>query len=355
MRITVFVAASDGFLAVALRQLLRAAPGVVLAGEARDGQAALAALSDRSLDAVVVERALLAGANGEPLAAALRRRTAPTVIVDPLGTKPVPFETVGPMAVLAPAEPAPSANFGVIAAGLLPSLQRLVEDWRLAGARLGEKAAPRSATPPVLASGRRRPELVLIGASTGGPTALAVVLKGVQRPSMPVVIAQHMPPGQTASFAQHLAEVTGLTVVERGGGPLPADGSVTVLRAGDDYRLRRMEQEGLALRRTRLADTPFHPSVDALLLSAAEAGLAAGAVIMTGMGCDGAAGARALAGQGVPVLVQTPESCAVSGMPEAAISAGAATEVLGPEAIAARINGWMRQRESVAIPEGGAS
>jgi len=65
-----------------------------------------------------------------------------------------------------------------------------------------------------------------------------------------------------------------------------------------------------------------------------------GAAILTGMGQDGAAGALAMAQKGLPVIAQRPDTCAVAGMPRAAIDNGAARAVQSPESIASTINRW---------------
>ena len=89
----------------------------------------------------------------------------------------------------------------------------------------------------------------------------------------------------------------------------------------------------------------FHPNADILLTSIAELDRPVVGVVLTGMGNDGCKGALALASRGYPVLAQRPSNCVVAGMPEAAIAAGAVTEIAVPAVIAARLNEWF------ALPE----
>ena len=98
------------------------------------------------------------------------------------------------------------------------------------------------------------------------------------------------------------------------------------------------------------ASGAVHPSADILMLSLAPLVRQAVAVILTGMGDDGTRGAGAFAQRDWPVLVQDPASCVVAGMPQSAIAAGAASEVLTLAAMARRLNGWLAEDETGAPP-----
>src|SRR6185503_6492077 len=112
---------------------------------------------------------------------------------------------------------------------------------------------------------------------------------------------------------------------------------VTVLRGGADYRLTRGRRGGLRLVATEMAGNVFHPSADLLFASAAEAGLAAVAVVLSGMGDDGARGACAIAARGGRVLVQDFASCVVPGMPSAARAACPQAAIASLPTIAAQL------------------
>src|SRR5262249_2244818 len=147
------------------------------------------------------------------------------------------------------------------------------------------------------------------------------------------------PESETAGFATRLSEVSGLRVCEVAAGPLPPSGTIGVVRGGNDYRVVR-RGSALHLRDAVLAGNPFHPNVDEILASAVAAGVAVGAVIMTGMGQDGAAGALAMARKGLPVIAQRPDTCAVAGMAQSTIDNGAARAVQSPDSIATTLNRW---------------
>jgi two-component system chemotaxis response regulator CheB len=169
------------------------------------------------------------------------------------------------------------------------------------------------------------PRIIAIGSSTGGPQALASLL-GAASPALarvPVLVAQHMPPVFTGILAERLARATGRETQEGVQGEALRPGTVD-----------RAAQPVLRLG----SEPPVHfcrPAVDPLFASvAATFGPAALGIVLTGMGHDGAAGARAIAEAGGSVIVQDEASSVVWGMPGAAASVGACAAVLPPAEIA---------------------
>jgi chemotaxis response regulator CheB len=201
---------------------------------------------------------------------------------------------------------------------------------------------------------RGRPDMVLVAASTGGPSALTLLLHHLGPPRLPVVIAQHMPADQTAGFAQHLAAESGVNVIEQGAGDVPSQAQVIVLRGGSDYRLARGRAGQFRLVATEVAGNVFHPSADLLFGSAAEAGMTVIAVVLSGMGDDGARGAAAVAAQGGRVLVQDFASCVVAGMPSATRAVCPSAAVASVPEIAERLSRWSMAliRRAEVVPEG---
>ena len=172
----------------------------------------------------------------------------------------------------------------------------------------------------------RRADVVVIGASLGGPRALATLLRGLPA-DFPVGIAvvQHIADGFTEGLASWLAQECPLRVRQALDGDLLQPGQVLLAPSGHHL----LVGEG----RVRLFDGPpvdtFKPSVTPLFLSAAQAyGARACGVILTGMGHDGAAGLKALHDAGGLTLAQDEQSSAVFGMPKAAIELGAVDRVL---------------------------
>lgn len=191
---------------------------------------------------------------------------------------------------------------------------------------------------------RAKPELVLIGVSTGGPNALGVVLPALPRLGVPVLIVQHMPALFTQTLADSLANKCTLRVREATHRePLEAD-TVYIAPGGRQMRLAPSSEGGKVI---QITDDPpennCRPAVDYLFRSVAHQfpGRAMG-VILTGMGSDGALGLKLLKRHGCFVIAQDEASCVVYGMPKAAVDAGVVDEILPLDAIAGRIVAVMR-------------
>ncbi|MBI4952155.1 MAG: chemotaxis-specific protein-glutamate methyltransferase CheB [Myxococcales bacterium] len=197
----------------------------------------------------------------------------------------------------------------------------------------GVRALPRGAS-----AAARAYDIVVVGASTGGPLALEVVLEQLGASlAVPAVIVQHMPRGFTRAFAERLDAHLPIAVQEiRHGTPLRPN-CVYIAPGGQHAKLQvELDQHCLVL--ASEPETPHMPSVDVLFESAAASfGPRVVAVLLTGMGRDGAEGMRALASLGAHTIAQDEASCVVYGMPRAAMLAGAVREQLPLDRIAARI------------------
>lgn len=202
-------------------------------------------------------------------------------------------------------------------------------------------AAPAPVAPPLPRPaptfGSDRPDLVVVGISTGGPHTLPTMLTPLRGFEPPVVVAQHIPEVFSKSLAAMLGEMTGLRVVEGVAGDLVEPSTVYILRGGTDTEVHRRSDGQLALRAVTGETNAYHPSANALFKSAALAARRPVGVIMTGMGDDGTEGARLLVARGRPVIVQDPATCVIPGMPQAALAAGLKLEALAPAEIATRL------------------
>jgi two-component system response regulator WspF len=179
-------------------------------------------------------------------------------------------------------------------------------------------------------------DLLAIGSSTGGPQALATVLSAIPRGALPpTLIVQHIDPGFAPGLAQWLAGVTGHDV--RAG--LPGDELVAgrALVAACDQHVVLGGTRMLA--RDEPRECLFRPSVDVLFCSLASDRSHHGtAVLLTGMGRDGAAGLLQLRQAGWRTIAQDEATSAVWGMPGAAVAMGAAERVLPVERIGPAIS-----------------
>lgn len=192
-------------------------------------------------------------------------------------------------------------------------------------------AAKEEAVTPPSKSGvqrfRREDALIIIGASTGGPRALYRVLADlpVNLPAA-MIIVQHMPADFTRSLAQRLNETCGLRVQEAAPGDRLARG--LALLAPGDFHLYLSENG-----QVRLDQGPrrngVRPSLDITMESAAQYyGSAVIGVILTGMGNDGAEGARHIKANGGKIIAEDESTCVVYGMPRSVVEAGWADRVV---------------------------
>ncbi len=165
-----------------------------------------------------------------------------------------------------------------------------------------------------------------LGASTGGPNALAQLFTGLSdRLAVPIFIVQHMPPLFTRLLAERLATTSGLPVCEATHGVVVQPGCVYIA-PGDFHMTVARDPRGVHVALNQEApESSCRPAVDVLFRSLARVyGGGVLAAVMTGMGRDGARGAQAVVDAGGSVIVQDAESCVVPSMPGAVLAAGIA-------------------------------
>jgi two-component system chemotaxis response regulator CheB len=207
-------------------------------------------------------------------------------------------------------------------------LRERILAWRPAaedGAAHPGPAAHVAAGEPVLDAARY--DVCVIGASTGGPAAVQSVLERLSPLfPIPIVVVQHMPPGFTRPFAERLNRVCRIEVGEAGEGERLRPGRAVIAPAGYHLRLSR----SLVTMLSSEASSSRHvPSVDVLMKSANQArpGRVLG-VLLTGMGYDGAEGLSLIQASGGTTIAESAETCAVFGMPRAALERGAVDYLL---------------------------
>jgi two-component system chemotaxis response regulator CheB len=184
------------------------------------------------------------------------------------------------------------------------------------------------------------PRVLVIGASTGGPQALnrLVVQIDAVIQRAPVLITQHMPPTFTAVLAEHLARVSKFPIREASDGEEVNAGAIYLAPGGKHMKVER--RDGTAV--IAIDDGPMvnfcKPAVDPLFASAAEVwGNKVLALVLTGMGSDGLAGAKEIVAAGGHVIAQDEETSVVWGMPGQVTNAGLCSAVLPLPEIGGRI------------------
>jgi len=197
------------------------------------------------------------------------------------------------------------------------------------------KARESSATLPVepaTGPGEEKPvqRVVCIGSSTGGPPALQSLFSalGAGGPTA-FLVAQHMPEKFTRAFAERLDRRTTLTIKEAEEGDLIKPGHVYIAPGGGHLELGGQTDQRIARVRAVKEDDHYIPSVDRLFASVAENfDKRMLAVVLTGMGSDGAEGVRAIRDAGGHVLVESRETAIVYGMPKEAARTGCVSQEL---------------------------
>ncbi len=240
-----------------------------------------------------------------------------------------------------PSFPAPPAPAPSSAQAQRPNRPSLAE-------RAAAAAASSAVTPPTPAPQRqigkksslslKKPKVLLIGVSTGGPRALATVFENLKGPlPFPILIVQHMPPKFTKSLADSLDKKGTIPVVEAADGDILEPNKAYIAPGGFHMCIERDEDFGFVVALNQ--DPPVHscrPSVDVLFNSVTplfQSGDVV-ALVMTGMGRDGADGAEALRRAGAFIGIQSEDSCTIYGMPKAVEELGIQDEIFDLDDIA---------------------
>ena len=180
-----------------------------------------------------------------------------------------------------------------------------------------------------------RYDICVIGASTGGPAAIEMILTAAASDfPTPIVVVQHMPTGFTRPFAERLNGLSALTVEEATHGAALIPGRVLIACSG---RHLKIDKDFAVRLSSQPADSMHRPSIDVTMYSAAcsiTAGRAAG-ILLTGMGGDGSEGMFAIHSKGGLTVAEHEDTCIVPGMPRMARQRGGVGHTLPLPAIAA--------------------
>jgi two-component system chemotaxis response regulator CheB len=347
-KLKVLIVDDSAFMRTLLRKIIGLNSGFTIVGEAENGRDAIRMARELQPHVITmdVEMPGLDGMEATKAIVAEHMGRLPVVLVSSQGGENSMVEALQCGAV--DYIPKGSLNLNLDIGKLEAELCGKLRYWAEKGF---EKTRPRAAQrvvvqedPALVVRRRGAIDLIVIGVSTGGPATLTRLLRAMGRVPVPVVIAQHMPAQFTRSLADNLAHDLGLKVVEANVGEEVAPGTVALLPGGRDCGLRRSNwTEGAFTVRIAVSNANVHPNVDELFLTALDCARNPVAVVLTGMGSDGAKGAKAFCDKGLAVLVQEPQCAIVAGMPEAAIEIGGATAVLEVEEIGARLARWVNE------------
>ena len=325
----------------ALRRALELDAQIEVVGEARTGEEALQMVARLKPDLITMDLNMPGMGGLKAIEVLMRERPTPVVVISERSSTSgvdLNYEAISRGALeLMPK----SAVFGARpddAKRFAERLRRLAE----AGYERDKASpVPISAVLPPKTEAHEPPVLLGIGASTGGPRAVAKLLADLPKDfSLPIALVQHMAEDFFDSYVRFLADSSGRVVNQATQGMKLEPGQVVVAPPRHELFI----SESLS---ARLVPSPrealISPSVDSLFFSMAKTLKARGiGLLMTGMGDDGAQGLLRMRRMGAHTLVQNRETCAVFGMPRAAMELGAADIALPLDGLAPWLSALMR-------------
>ncbi len=328
-RIRVLIADGSALVRAALALAIVSDPQLEVVGVAGDGDQLLAAVRQLQPDVAMIDIHLPRSGGIDATRRLMHEHPLPIVAISGAGDDPLAARSsatdAGALAALArPAGPGSASHRSdVVALNTTLKLMAAVKTVR----RRPPADSDRSA------ESRLRPVIVAIGASTGGPSAIAALLGALPKDfAAPLLIVQHIAVGFLEGFVQWLDASTGFPVRLAAGGERPLPGHAYVAPDGGHLGIDR---RGCIVISDAAPENGLRPAVDYLLRSVRERyGAQAAGVLLSGMGRDGAAELLALKRLGAQTFAQDLVSSAVHGMPGAAIRLDAARHVLSPPEIA---------------------
>jgi two-component system, chemotaxis family, protein-glutamate methylesterase/glutaminase len=322
-KIRVLVVDDSAFMRTAIRRMLQSSGDIEVVGTANDGTEGLEKIASLRPDVVTLDFEMPRMSGLEVLRQVMPTAPLPIIVVSSL-TQDGAEATLE--ALEAGAFDYVSKELSYASLDIINIQQDLIEKVHAAAQSPLQRAKVPQA--PTFAFNSLcnfvTPRLICIGTSTGGPKALQQLLPALPEDlPVPVVVVQHMPKGFTAPFARRLDSISRIRVSEATQHETLEAGHVYIAPAGVQLTFvhRGLSTIGISLSPTP-TDTPHIPSVDVMMLSAAELlrDRAMG-VIMTGMGNDGERGMRAIFRAGGFTIGQDEQSCVVYGMPRSCATA----------------------------------
>jgi two-component system, chemotaxis family, protein-glutamate methylesterase/glutaminase len=347
-KVRVLVVDDSALMRKLIPQMLEAAPSIEVVGTAMDGTFCLKKIEELNPDVITLDLQM-PGMNGiDTLKEIMRRNPLPVIVVSSHSTDgaSITFKALGLGAFDFVTKPQDATAHMAETARELIAKIKAAADCKVVRPGTFQMAAP-AAKISAGKTGIPATKLVAIGISTGGPQALEYLLAQMP-PDFPgaIVVVQHMPEGFTEMFARRLDELCSLQVKEAQSGDLLQAGRVLICPGSRHIKVKRLAMGDVVVLNEDARVNGHRPSADVLFHSAAEEfGSHAVAVIMTGMGDDGAEGLGAVKRAGGMTIAQSEESCVVYGMPKAAIERGYATRVVALDGLAATLQALCGRNE----------
>ncbi len=348
-QIRVLVVDDSAYNRRTISEMLMTIPGVEVVGKASDGDEALRLVGELGPDLITLDLEMPRMDGFKFLRLLMARRPTPVIVVSGYAEKDNVFRALELGAIDFIAKPSRTLASDLSSIGEdLGAMVAMVRQLAPSGADTAKRAISRHPEPIQLprveavarSEGSEPRSIVVIGSSTGGPTALVEVFRRIPpTANAAFVVAQHMPERFTKTFAERLDRLGGVRVREASATHRLEAGSAWVCPGGRCIELVADGRGSVSVQVVRSAsDDRYVPSVDRLFTTAATAaGTRVLAAVLTGMGDDGAKGVTAIKGKGGTVLAESPETAVIYGMPGSAARTGCVDESLPLRNLADRI------------------
>lgn len=348
-KIKVLIVDDSAYMRVVLKDMLESDLGIAVVGSAKDGVEAIEKVKTLAPDVVLLDIQMPKMDGIATLQRIMKESPARTVMLSAMDKvdDQLPLKALELGAVDFISKPSGPVSIDIVHfTGKIVEIVKVAAEAKVEVLRRTREPLHTKKVLTVKKEAFKRHKVVVIGASTGGPRALEIVFAALPR-DMPAsfLVVQHLPPEFSASFARRLDAAKGPRVVVACEGDRVEKG-VAYLAPGN--RHLKLGWKGAASLVIKLDDGEpvnfVRPSLDVLFKSAAESvreNLMA--IILTGMGVDGTAGAMVVKASGGRVVVQNENSSVAYSMPRSAIDAGLVDQVLPLENIAEEIVKFLQE------------
>jgi two-component system chemotaxis response regulator CheB len=349
--VRVLVVDDSALMRKLIPQILQTDSSIQVVGTAMDGNFGLKKIEEMKPQVITLDLDMPGMGGLDMLKEIMLRHRLPVIVVSSHSTQgaSVTLQALSMGAFDFVAKPSDvSACMPEIARELIAKIKAAAQSRRVTIAPTSVSPQPPQKTAPNTES--RATRVVAIGISTGGPQALQYLLPQLPK-NFPgtIVIVQHMPEGFTEMFSRRLEEICPITVKEAQSGDLLLAGRALICPGNRHIKVKRLPMGDVAVLNDEPRVNGHRPSVDVLFKSVAEEFKDKSiAVLMTGMGEDGAQGMGLVKTTGGMTIAQSEDSCVVFGMPKAAIERGFAVRVVPLDALANTLQAQCMQDRKVS-------
>ena len=324
----------SAFVRKAVARMLGEEPDIEIVGTAADGEEGLAKARELRPDVVTLDIKMPKLGGLETLERLMAERPVPVLLLSSLTQEGAEVTLrgleLGAMDFVDKSAVEPMSMLSLTTE--LVEKVRALGRARIKGRRRGKarRAAPAK---------EEAAEVVVIAASTGGPSSLQSLVSALPAGfRATILVVQHIPRGFTRSLAERLDARSAIPVREATDGDLVEPGRVIIAPAGIHTRLRRRGARVRIVLDEEPRDALHRPSADVLMASAASVfGQRTVGVVLTGMGSDGTEGLRAIKAAGGHTLAESEDTCVIYGMPKAAVAAGVVSRIVPLDRMAEEI------------------